>query len=409
LSGEDREQEGAGRRRWLAALVAALVVGGIVADAVYRAGPNQRTDLPVYLAGSARILSGQDPLYARNSRGWPYVYPPTLAVLVAPLRPLPIRLSAGLWCLFSLGVMGLGLRRWATRELTPLAEPEEERPPPDLRRLRWELWLPLALVALPSLSALLRGQVGPILLGLGLWAWCDLRAGRDLRAGFLLALCAAIKLTPLLVIVGLGFARRWKALAGASLGLVVCLVLVPLPFLGVSGTGGALQNFGQRMILRPLRDPGGHNMTSNLTHVPQNQALTSLAGRHLEGAPKWIAFALLGLLVIAALARSAWRMDLSSYGLLWGVPLLVAPVAWHHHHVVAFFALALLAARRARRTLALFAVLTILHFAFKGLRPYGLLALGTLIALALSAFPETPAGASADEAPVAEADEPVAT
>ena len=139
-------------------------------------------------------------------------------------------------------------------------------------------------------------------------------------------------------------------------------------------------------------------MTSNLHHVPQNQALTSLAGRHLEGAPKWIAFALLGVLVLAALARAAWRFDLSSYGLLWGVPLLVAPVAWHHHHVVACFALALLGALRARKTLALFAVLAVLHFAVKPLRPFGLLALGTLIALAVSAIP-TPAAEEEPPAP----------
>jgi len=374
---------------WLAA---ALVIGGVVADAVYRAGPKQRTDLPVYLAGSERVLAGADPLYARSSRGWPYVYPPTLAVLVAPLRPLPIRISAGLWCLFSLGVLAVGLRRWARQELVAGAaeggaESDQPRGPPDPSRVRWELWLPLALIALPLLSGLLRGQVGAILLGLGLLAWCDLRAERDLRAGLLLALCAAIKLTPLLVIVGLCLARRWRALGGALVGLLLFLVVVPLPFLGVSGTAQALGNFGQRMILRPLRDPGGHNMTSNLTHVPQNQALTSLAGRHLEGAPKLAAFAVLGLLVLLALARAAYRLDLSSYGLLWGVPLLVAPVAWHHHHVVAFFSLALLAARRARRILALFALLAVLHFAVKGLRPYGLLAAGTLVALALSAFP----------------------
>ncbi len=374
----------------------ALVIGVIVADTVYRAGPKQRTDLPVYLAGSARVLSGADPLYARSSRGWPYVYPPTLAVLIAPLRPLPIRLSAGLWCLLSLGVLALGLRRYRTQELVsgsagvpkPPGEGSLAAPdPPDPSRVRWELWLPLVLVTLPLLSGLLRGQVGAILLGLGLWAWCDLRAKRDLRAGVLLALCAAIKLTPLLVIVGLCCARRWRALGGALLGLLLFLVVLPLPFLGLRGTANTLGNFTERMILRPLQDPGGHNMTSNLTHVPQNQALTSLAGRHLEGAPKGVAFAFLGLLVLLALARTTYRLDLSSYGLLWGVPLLVAPVAWHHHHVVAFFSLALLAARRARVTLALFAVLALLHFAVKDLRPYGLLAAGTLIALVLSGLP----------------------
>lgn len=414
--------------RWIGAALASLVVISVVADTVYRAGPKQRTDLPVYLAGSERVLAGADPLLAESSRGWPYVYPPTLAVLVAPLKAFPIRISAGLWCLLSLGVLGAGLRTWRAGLASPrgaeteareeasedsvaaepggagaelggagaepggpgadpvAAEPAEREQAREATReaARWELWAPLALVALPLLSGLLRGQVGPILLGCGLWAWCDLRAKRDLRAGVLLAFCAAIKLTPLLVILGLVAARRWRAVAGASLGLVLFLVLVPLPFLGVKGTLSSLEHFGAHMILRPLKDPGGHNMTSSLSHVPQNQALTSLAARHLSGTLRTLAFGLLGLLVVVALVRAGRRLDLASYGLLWGVPLLVAPIAWHHHHVVAFFALALLGARRARWPLLAFGVLALLHFAVKDLRPYGLLALGTVIVLALS-------------------------
>ncbi|MBL4849440.1 MAG: DUF2029 domain-containing protein [Planctomycetes bacterium] len=385
------------RRAAIAALILALAA--VVADTVYRAGPTQRTDLPVYLAGAERVMAGEDPLLATSSRDWPYVYPPTLAVLTAPLLSLPLRVSAGLWCLLSLGVMAGGVWVWSRQpeaaldsdgaEVAPSSPSDREAPQAQTgrpERLRWEVWLPLLLVALPTLSALLRGQVGPILLGLGLLAWRDLHRGRDVRAGALLALCAAIKLTPLLVIAGLVLARRWRAVGGAALGLVFCLVILPLPFLGPGETASSLAHFGDHMIVRPLRDPGAMNMTSNLSHVPNNQALTSLAARHLEGAPLWLAFGALALLVVGALVRAGWRLDLTSYGLLWGVPLLVAPVAWHHHHVVAFFTLAALGARRARGVLALFAVLALLHFAVKDLRPYGLLAIGTLAVLGASVW-----------------------
>ena len=409
-------------------MLATAAVGAIVADAVYRAGPRERTDLPVYLAGSREVLAGRDPLLVESSRGWPYVYPPTVAVLLAPLTPLPLRVGAGLWCLTGLLVLGAGLRAWG--RLLPLGSPPEPKaassagracpddpaspdgavsgsapdPAPGnepdpagetiralAARLRanpwaWELGLPLVLVLLPALSALLRGQVGPLLLGCGLLAWADLRRGRDLRAGALLALCAAIKLTPLLVIAGLAAARRWRALAGATLGLVACLVLLPLPLLGPQKTVASLAHFGQHMILRPLSDPSDPDMTSLNTHVPRNQSLIALGVRRLEGAPRLLALGLLALSVPLTLLRAAWRLDLGAYALLWGLPLLIAPVAWHHHHVLAFFALALLSAQRSW-VVAAFALTSLVHFVAPPLQPFGFLALGTLLALAAAADP----------------------
>ena len=72
----------------------------------------------------------------------------------------------------------------------------------------------------------------------------------------------------------------------------------------------------------------------------------------------------------------------AGYALLVAAPLLVSPIAWHHHHVLLLPALLILIRRRERWValgLGVFALLTIAHFPKElGLRPYGLLGLGTL-------------------------------
>jgi alpha-1,2-mannosyltransferase len=375
LSQAARVERGLDRLAAVAGLLLVLILG---ADAVYRAGPKERTDLPVYLAGSQRLLAGQDPLLASSKRGWPYVYPPTLAALLVPLSLLPQRLAAGLW--FLLGVAAAIGGWWAWRR----ARRREGEP-----LWRWrEDGLPLLLVALPATSALLRGQVGPLLLGLFLAAAACLHQRRDVLAGGLLALATAIKLTPGLLLVGLIVARRWKAAAGAAAGLLLWLVVVPLPFLGPSGTGEALEHFTQHMIVRPLKNPADPNLTSRNVHIANNQSLTSLTIRHLDGPPRkalllLLALACLGVpLLLSALPAEPGPPSETAYALLIAAPLLVAPIAWHHHHVLAFPALALLATRRTRGAnvaLATFALLALLHFAVKPLRPWGLLGLGTLV------------------------------
>ncbi|HBP19231.1 MAG TPA: hypothetical protein DEA08_15765 [Planctomycetes bacterium] len=379
---------------WLAALLI-LILG---ADAVYRAGPKERTDLPVYLAGSERVLAGQDPLLVESSRGWPYVYPPTLAVFLTPLTKLPLRVAAGLWFLVSTFVALGGWWLWRRSGASPLQGP-----------LGWRDALVWALVALPAISALLRGQVGPPLLGLLLAAAACLAREREGPAfaplgGALIALATAIKLTPGFVLVGLLAARRWRALAGAAAGLILWLVLVPLPLLGPRGTGAALEHFTQHMVLRPLRDPGERDLTSRNVHIGNNQSLVSLTVRHDPGPAGKAALGLIALgLLGAALGLSArgeraqasqapahHHPGAAGYALLIAAPLLLAPIAWHHHHVLLLPALAWLAARppgplgaAARAGLGLFALFSLLHFAVKPLRLGGLLGSGTLLVFAL--------------------------
>jgi alpha-1,2-mannosyltransferase len=371
-------------RRRLHLWILLPVLAYVAISTVYRAGPNERTDLPVYVAGANQLLEGIDPWGARSeARNWPYVYPSTFAVLVTPLTLLPPRLASLVWLLVSLAALAggaLALRRALGR-----------RGP-----FRWvDDGVPLLLIALPAGSALMRGQVGPLLLGLlGLAAWCLVKR-RDVEAGLLVALAAAIKLTPGLLLLGLLAARRWTAAAACCLGLILWLLLLPAPFLGLGGAWSSAAAFADRMVVAYAEDPEGFTPDREEYHVHlgTNQSLGSQVLRRAPEAARLPALLLLVAALVGAslaLAASCLHRDarpgdvLIGVGLLACAPLLAAPVAWHHYHVLLLPLLVpLVADRRARpwveRGLLALGALGLVHFALPGWRGAGLLGLGTLL------------------------------
>lgn len=371
------------RRAGLGVGVVALLALG--ASTVYRAGlgPKERTDLPVYLAASARLLESQDPVGAQSSRGWPYYYPPTLAALLVPLVPLPLPVAAAAW--FVVGVAACVAGAAAARRVVVT----DDR--------TWDRWdaLAVALVAIPAFSALLRGQLGPALLGLCGGAMLLLARGRDVTAGMLLALAASLKVTPGLLLLGLPLARRWRATAAAGAGLALWLVVLPAPFLGADGALRACARAAGvvgGLAAAPTRVEVGEVQRLD-PHIPTNQSLASQALRRLPAGPPRVAVVwLLGALTLgASLPLCARGATSAGLALLLAAPLVAAPIAWHHHHVVLLPALLLLAARArdgdraARAALAAFAALSLLHFAVPALRPLGLLGLGTAVVFAVLA------------------------
>ena len=345
---------------------------GLGAFAVVRAGGEEpHTDLTVYLAAAERVQQGEDPFGTFNDRGWPYNYPPTFAVLLAPLTLLPLRAAAGIWFLVSALALVWGSRA-CRAALGRTGSPD-----------RWD-YVAYLLIFAPAASALLRGQVGPLLLGLCGAGMLALRRRRDVSAGLLFSLAAAIKITPGLLLVGLAVAGRGKALLAALAGLLIWLVLVPAPLLGVAGAARASLHVGRVMVLGSLEQPRrlkGHPEI----HVGNNQSLTSQIVRRTHDPLRRALVLGLGLGLLALCLPLARRAAYQGFALLLAVPLLVAPIAWHHHHVLLFAALLALSVRRQFVPLAIFAALSALHFGVLALRPYGLLGWGTLaVVLALA-------------------------
>jgi len=339
---------------------------GLGAFAVSRAGgEDPHTDLTVYLTAAERVQQHEDPFGTYNERGWPYNYPPTFAVLLVPLTLLPLRVAAGIWFLISALALAWGGRA-CRAALGRTARPD-----------RWD-YIAYLLIFAPAASALLRGQLGPLLLGLCGAGILALRQRRDIAAGLLFSLAAAIKITPGLLLVGLAVAGRGKALLAALAGLVIWLVLVPAPLLGVAGAAKAAVHVGRVMVLGSLKKPRrleGHPEI----HVGNNQSLTSQIVRRSSGPVQRSLVLGLGIGLLALCLPLVRRSLFDGFALLLAVPLLIAPIAWHHHHVLLFAALLALSVQRRIVPLALFAGLSVLHFGVAGLRPYGLVGWGTLI------------------------------
>lgn len=82
------------------------------------------------------------------------------------------------------------------------------------------------------------GQPSLILLALMLGAFLALSAGRksEILAGTLIALASAIKAFPLLAIFYFIYRRYWAATVSLVIGLLVLLLIVPIPFRGLQRT-----------------------------------------------------------------------------------------------------------------------------------------------------------------------------
>ena len=65
---------------------------------------NHMTDLTVYTEAGAAFFDGRDPYSVANPRGWHYLYPPLLAIVLAPLAKLDSQWQVVIWYFFSIAV-----------------------------------------------------------------------------------------------------------------------------------------------------------------------------------------------------------------------------------------------------------------------------------------------------------------
>lgn len=203
---------------------------------LYATHPDGAGDYKAYDEAAEALLS-QTPIYSGIYGEKSYLYPPLLAILLAPVISLSPGYQTNITIGFVINVLCLVIGMWlVTREIPS-------------RRLRVALWLLPPLFA-PVFMTFLHGQVTIILFTLIAGAWVSARHGHSSTAGVLLVLAAWIKICPA-VILGLFLLRQdWKVLraaliAGIGIGLFQLVVAGPdnvidfltkvLPELGTSG------------------------------------------------------------------------------------------------------------------------------------------------------------------------------
>ena len=291
-----------------------------------------------------------------------YLYPPFFAAALRPLALLPYRLAETVWFAANLTLFGL---------LWVLLLRLVELPP------RWRVAVPWAALLLPAVyDTWLLGQVSLLLTvlmvgALVLTAAPRCSARRDLLAGALLGLAAAVKLYPILL-AGVYLARRrWAVLLGALLGAagagVVGLVFgggwqTALDWL-TSGLGGA----SGKVAFPSNQSLGGvlaRCLTANSFQVPvlRRENLLTVTPPPLLDSPS-AAAALTALGSLAVVGLSAWALlrpgppgetlPLDA-AICTGAMLLVTPIVWDLYYVHLLLPLLLLAqAARGRPWLGL--------------------------------------------------------
>ena len=252
------------RRQTLLALVAATAVLGVVAGLAVRA--DTPTDYFVYYLAGVRLAAGASP-YMVPLTAWdalaqaqgvrhftsPYRYPPYTAALVRLLLPLGPGDSLLTWEIAS--VLAAVAGAWIIGRALGGG---------------WRIWVAAAAIVCfgPVYHTLLDGQVNAfVFLALAVAFW-GLVNRRDVPLGLGIAVGAALKLTPLALLLLLVWRRRWRAV-GIALGGLALLTVAVLP---VSGTAVFRDYAANAVALTaPLR----------VVVSPQNQSFTGVLGRLL--------------------------------------------------------------------------------------------------------------------------------
>ncbi|MFH1800796.1 MAG: glycosyltransferase family 87 protein [Candidatus Omnitrophota bacterium] len=230
-------------RKWLGILVVLGLALGVGISTFYRGAisPKQRTDLTVFLIAGEMVAEGRaNHIYGiENKRSWHYVYPPILAVLLAPVSKWPLGATVPLAYLLSLACL-------AGTVVLSRRFPENARPaktgrqghasvPESLgcRPAPWQIALAMFFCLPMLLNTLTRGQFGIISLFFMATIFYNYLTRRKILTGLLLALAVALKISPLAFLVFFFLLKReWRILLSTIVGFGLFFFLLPSLVIG---------------------------------------------------------------------------------------------------------------------------------------------------------------------------------
>ena len=352
-----------------------------------------RTDFTVYTEAGAAFFDGREPYEVKNVRGWTYIYPPLLALMVAPLSVLDSESQAFVWFIVS-SILCFGCYAEASRLWRFLVSRDQDSPQRD----SLSLWVGACVgmtVLLPTLACLQRGQVGIALLYALLLGYRLVLTGKRWTSRFLggvvLAWAVVLKLVPALP-VGFMLWQHWiRALSpgggrrefvrasvlslGVTAGVFLFLLAIPGAALGWNTNLRHLQTWSQKVVLSD--DPGSsykayldstnNQSFTNAVHLlvarlrverPDDlksimvrfaktpaerqraeDAATALMRQADHTTQRFVRIAKgLLLTLLFGLALVPARNDLTGHAVAFGLAclgiLLISPVAWTHYYMM---------------------------------------------------------------------------
>ena len=347
-------------RRGLYALLALVVLFGLVVEKRSAFMQRHMTDLGVYLRVGWAVRSGADIYDVTDDNQWHYQYPPLFAILMTPLADpppgvdragmQPFAASVAVWYLLSVCCLAFGVHRLASALEERTANPAVGPPPRGCRRW-WALRVvPVLACVTPIGHTLMRGQVNLVLLALLCAAAAALVRARDGRAGLWLGWAVCLKVIPAFLLLLPLWQRRPRCLAGAAVALLTGLIIVPAAVFGVPRTLSYYREYDEK-LLRPATGTGtDQSRAKELIEMTANDSQSFLAAihntlhpdrlkrpPHPTAAVRRLHWLLGGVMTVVTLAAAGWRRPASatatvlSFGVLVLAMLLLSPVCHLHY------------------------------------------------------------------------------
>ena len=302
-------------------------------------------DYKLWYDTGKHVLAGDEIFFLHNGK-YDFMYPPPCAVFLAGASLLG---QAGLIVL----LVAINSAAWFISAYLA-AKLAAGQPGSCRTKNAWLYLVPSLLVIIYIWSSYHLGQPSLVLLALMLGGFVALRAKREIFAGTLVAIAAAIKAFPVMAIVYFIYRRHWKAVASLVVTLLFLLLVLPVPFRGFERTWHDLEKWSVGML---KYSPSGVAQRPKRGQSWKNQSLVSVANRllrHVDAdaasaphTPKYVNFTdlkfaavnaviisvalALGLLFIAVMPQRQMRTaesDAIEFALLILMMLMLTPLAF---------------------------------------------------------------------------------
>ena len=224
-------------------------------------------DYKLWYETGKHVLAGDEIFFLRSGK-YDFMYPPSCALFLA---------TASL-----LGQAGLILLLVAINSVAWFSSARLAAILANGHRFVNNVWLyliPSLLVIVYIWSSYHLGQPNLVLLALMLGAFVALRAKREVSAGALIALAAAIKAFPVIAIIYLIYRRYWNAALSVVVTLTFLLLILPAPFRGFERAWCDLEKWSSGMLKYDAAAVAQRPMRS---YTWKNQSLVSVSNRLLR-------------------------------------------------------------------------------------------------------------------------------
>src|SRR6266481_4841135 len=243
-------------------LVVAIVFSAVPLLHYFRA--RSIMDYKLWYETGKRVLAGQEIFFLHFGK-YDFMYPPPCAIFLAGASLLG---QAGLILLF----VAINSAAWfASVQLAAVLATGQSH-----AKNAWLYLMPSLLVIVYIWSSYHLGQSSLVLLALMLGAFVLLRARREISAGALIALAAAIKAFPVMAIIYLIYRRYWKATVSLVVALVFLLLVLPAPFRGWERAWRDLKQWSVGML---KYTPAGVAQRPMRSYTWKNQSLVGVSNR----------------------------------------------------------------------------------------------------------------------------------